>query len=112
MAETLRDILYQRTMPGSLFKRLPDGRIECYACAHRCPISEGFDGVCKVRGVRGGELLVPTGYVAGLQVDPIEKKPFYHVLPGNDALSFGMLGCDLHCDFCQNWMTSQTLRNT
>jgi len=49
--------------------------------------------------------------VAGVQLDPIEKKPFFHVLPGEDALSFGMLGCDLHCAYCQNWITSQTLRD-
>lgn len=111
MAESLRQILDKRSRPGELYKKLSDGRIECFACAHRCPISEGFDGVCKVRGVREGQLWVPGGYVAGLQIDPIEKKPFYHVLPGNDALSFGMLGCDLHCDYCQNWVSSQTLRD-
>ena len=111
MGQNLREMLEQRSRPGSLYKTLADGRIECFACAHRCPISEGFDGVCKVRGVRGGQLWVPGGYVAGLQIDPIEKKPFYHVLPGNDALSFGMLGCDLHCSFCQNWVSSQALRD-
>jgi len=56
-------------------------------------------------------LMVPWGYVAGLQVDPIEKKPFYHLLSGGDALSFGMLGCDFHCSYCQNWLSSQTLRD-
>jgi pyruvate formate lyase activating enzyme len=67
--------------------------------------------VCRVRFNQGGRLRVPAGYVAGLNIDPIEKKPFYHVLPGSDALSFGMLGCDLHCSFCQNWISSQTLRD-
>jgi pyruvate formate lyase activating enzyme len=111
MAETLKNMLEDRTKPGTLYKSLGDGRYECYACAHRCPIAEGFDGVCKVRGIRDGQLMVPTGYVAGLQVDPIEKKPFFHVLPGNGALSFGMLGCDLHCGYCQNWLSSQVLRD-
>lgn len=60
---------------------------------------------------RDGVLMVPWGYVAGFQVDPIEKKPFYHFLPGEDALTFGMLGCDFHCDYCQNWITSQVLRD-
>jgi len=60
---------------------------------------------------RDGQLRVPAGYVSGLAVDPIEKKPFYHVLPGSEALSFGMLGCCFHCQFCQNWVTSQTLRD-
>jgi len=64
-----------------------------------------------MRSNRGGELRVPDGYVAGLAADPIEKKPFYHVLPGSQALSFGMLGCDFHCDFCQNWVSSQALRD-
>jgi pyruvate formate lyase activating enzyme len=55
--------------------------------------------------------MVPFGYVAGLAIDPIEKKPFFHVLPGSSALSFGMLGCDYHCSYCQNWITSQVLRD-
>jgi pyruvate formate lyase activating enzyme len=55
--------------------------------------------------------MVPAGYVAGLQLDPIEKKPFFHAYPGARALSFGMLGCDLHCGYCQNFLTSQALRD-
>ncbi len=55
--------------------------------------------------------MAPWGYVAGAQVDPIEKKPFNHFLPGCDALTFGMLGCDFHCSFCQNWLSSQVLRD-
>jgi pyruvate formate lyase activating enzyme len=55
--------------------------------------------------------MVPWGYAAGLQCDPIEKKPFFHVRPGGLAYSFGMLGCDLHCSYCQNWVTSQALRD-
>ena len=58
-----------------------------------------------------GTLLVPHGYVGALACDPIEKKPFFHVLPGSDALTFGMLGCDYHCGYCQNWVTSQMLRD-
>ncbi len=85
--------------------------IRCVACGHRCLIGEGKRGICKVRFVRDGELRVPWGYVAGLQSDPVEKKPFFHVLPGADALTFGMLGCDLHCAYCQNWFTSQALRD-
>ena len=59
----------------------------------------------------GGKLRVPWGYVAALQSDPIEKKPFFHVLPGSNALTFGMLGCDFHCGYCQNWLTSQAMRD-
>jgi pyruvate formate lyase activating enzyme len=56
--------------------------------------------------------MVPWGYVAALQSDPIEKKPFFHVLPGSEALTFGMLGCDFHCSYCQNWVTSQAMRDS
>jgi pyruvate formate lyase activating enzyme len=56
-------------------------------------------------------LYVPWGYVAGVQCDPIEKKPFFHAFPGALTYSFGMLGCDLHCSYCQNWVTSQALRD-
>jgi len=55
--------------------------------------------------------MVPHGYVAGVQVDPIEKKPLNHFLPGSEVLTFGMLGCNFHCSFCQNWFSSQTLRD-
>ena len=54
---------------------------------------------------------MPANYVAALACDPTEKKPFFHVLPGSDTLTFGMLGCDLHCAYCQNWLTSQALRD-
>ena len=82
-----------------------------HACGHACPIPDGAAGVCKVRFNRGGVLYVPFGYVGGVQCDPIEKKPFFHARPGALAFSFGMLGCDLHCSYCQNWVTSQALRD-
>src|SRR3970040_262741 len=72
---------------------------------------EGRRGICQVRFNRGGALFVPRGYVAALQCDPTEKKPFFHVLPGSSTLTFGMLGCDYHCSYCQNWLTSQALRD-
>jgi len=87
------------------------GKLVCVACAHRCKLADGSRGVCLVRGRAGNALFVPWGYTAGVAVDPIEKKPFFHLLPGSRALSFGMLGCDLHCAYCQNWFTSQALRN-
>ncbi len=108
---SLKTLLSGHTREGELWKSAPDGRIECFACGHRCKIGEGKDGICKVRFNRGGRLFVPWGYAAGIQLDPIEKKPFYHVLPGCTALSFGMLGCDYHCSYCQNWITSQALRD-
>ena len=110
---TLRDILDARVREAdpSLVKNLGNNRVRCFSCGHCCPISEGQPGVCKVRFNRGGKLYVPWGYTAGMQCDPIEKKPFFHAYPGALAYSFGMLGCDLHCGYCQNWVTSQALRD-
>ena len=97
---TLADILTRLTREGELYEKLPDQRLRCYACGHRCVIPEGRPGVCKVRFNKGGVLYVPAGYVGVLQCDPVEKKPFFHALPGSLALSFGMLGCDYHCGYC------------
>lgn len=99
------------TRPAQLVERLGDNAVCCLACGHRCVIKPGKRGVCQVRFNEGGSLRVPWGYVAALQADPIEKKPFSHVLPGAIALTFGMLGCDFKCGYCQNWLTSQALRN-
>ncbi len=109
----LKELLFDNTMASApqLVVRGRDGRVRCLACGHRCTILPGRGGVCRVRFNSGGELRAPAGYVAGLQIDPIEKKPFYHAFPARDALSFGMLGCDLHCGYCQNWVTSQALRD-
>ena len=109
--KTLAEQLAEQTREADLFRPLDRRRVECYACGHRCPISPGFSGVCKVRFNRDGKLYAPYGYVNAAYCDPIEKKPFYHALPGATALSFGMLGCDLHCGYCQNWVTSQALRD-
>ena len=108
---TLAEQLALHTREGDLYESLEGSRIRCHACGHCCPIPAGFAGVCKVRFNRGGKLLVPYGYVNALHSDPIEKKPFFHALPGGRALSFGMLGCDLHCGYCQNWVGSQALRD-
>ena len=108
---TIAEILDALTRQGELYERLEGRAVRCYACGHRCLIREGRRGICQVRFNQDGELRVPWGYVASLQVDPIEKKPFYHFLTGEDALSFGMLGCDFHCDYCQNWLSSQPLRD-
>jgi pyruvate formate lyase activating enzyme len=110
---TLADLLATRTAEAApeLVETISGGRIRCHACGHACPIPDGAAGVCKVRFNRGGTLHVPWGYVGGVQCDPIEKKPFFHARPGALAYSFGMLGCDLHCSYCQNWVTSQALRD-
>lgn len=108
---TLREILEQNVREGELYEKLGDEKIRCFACGHHCPIPDGRPGVCQVRFNRGGTLYVPWGYAGGVQCDPIEKKPFFHAYPGALAYSFGMLGCDLHCAYCQNWVTSQALRD-
>ena len=95
------------TAPGALFRASEGGAVECFACAHRCRIPEGKTGICGVRRNVAGVLRVPSGWVGSLQADPIEKKPFFHFLPGSIALSFGMFGCNFHCPFCQNWEISQ-----
>jgi pyruvate formate lyase activating enzyme len=109
----LQDVLAARTHPAApeLVESIDRGRVRCHACGHQCPIPDGAVGVCKVRFNDGGTLRVPWGYVGGVQCDPVEKKPFFHAYPGALAYSFGMLGCDLHCSYCQNWVTSQALRD-
>ncbi|MBK8420939.1 AmmeMemoRadiSam system radical SAM enzyme [Candidatus Villigracilis saccharophilus] len=108
---SLANVLDGLTVEGELYEPQADGAVRCFACGHRCLIREGRRGICQVRFNEGGKLRVPWGYVAALQCDPIEKKPFSHVLPGTNALTFGMLGCDYHCGYCQNWLTSQALRD-
>ncbi len=107
----LATFLDSLTAAGELYHKLESDSLRCTACAHRCLLRPGRRGICQVRFNQDGELRVPWGYVAALQADPIEKKPFFHVLPGVTALTFGMLGCDLHCDYCQNWLTSQAMRD-
>jgi len=107
----LVNTLDELTMEGELVEFLPDGVVRCTACGHRCLIRPSRRGICQVRFNQEGKLRVPWGYVAALQSDPIEKKPFFHILPGANALTFGMLGCDFHCTYCQNWLTSQALRD-
>jgi pyruvate formate lyase activating enzyme len=109
--KTVQEKLDALSRPAWLSKTLDDGVVLCQACAHRCRLKPGKRGVCLMRYNRDGQLYAPWGYVAAANVDPIEKKPFMHFLPGSDALTFGMLGCNFHCDFCQNWVSSQTLRD-
>ena len=98
--QPLARLLARHTREGELYEKLEASRVRCVACGHRCLIPPGREGICRVRFNEDGVLKVPFGYVAGLHVDPVEKKPFFHVLPGAKALSFGMLGCDYHCGFC------------
>src|SRR5881275_3071207 len=112
-ATSLATVLDEMTTEGApeLTEHLEGNDLRCYACGHRCLIKDGRRGICKVRYNENGHLMVPVNYVAALACDPTEKKPFFHVLPGSDTLTFGMLGCDLHCAYCQNWLTSQALRD-
>jgi pyruvate formate lyase activating enzyme len=112
-SSSLAEVLDELTAEGAieLTEHLNEQDLRCYACGHRCLIKEGKRGICKVRYNERGRLLVPFNYVAALACDPTEKKPFFHALPGSDTLTFGMLGCDLHCSYCQNWLTSQALRD-
>ena len=103
--------LDSQTRPGDLVIKLDDEKLLCTACGHLCKLKPGQRGICKVRFNSEGTLMVPFNYSAGLQNDPIEKKPFFHALPGSLAMSFGMLGCDFRCAYCQNWFTSQSLRD-
>jgi len=88
------------------------GSVACSLCAHRCEIGEGKYGICRVRRNVGGELKTLTyDRVTTMNVDPIEKKPLFHFLPGTTSLSIATPGCNFKCDFCQNWRLSQSPRN-
>ena len=95
-------------VPGRYSRRDPDGRVVCELCPRACRLSEGQRGVCFVRGARHGEMVFTSyGRSTGFCIDPIEKKPLYHFLPGSAVLSFGTAGCNLTCKFCQNWESSR-----
>lgn len=108
---SLKELLKTYATEGEIYEHLEGNRVRCYACGHRCVILPGLDGICRVRYNQDGRLMVPSGYVGAIQCDPTEKKPFFHAFPGSLALTFGMLGCDLHCGYCQNFVTSQALRD-
>jgi pyruvate formate lyase activating enzyme len=111
LGATLQEVLDSSTSEGELYEKLEDDKIRCFACGHRCVIFPNQRGICKVRYNEDGILRVPFGYAAGIQSDPVEKKPYFHAMPGSNALTFGMLGCDYHCAYCQNWVSSQALRD-
>ncbi|OFY40986.1 MAG: AmmeMemoRadiSam system radical SAM enzyme [Bacteroidetes bacterium RBG_13_44_24] len=91
----------------SLFSKYED-KIECLLCPHQCKIAEGKTGICGVRRNNGGAVeLLTYGVLSGYALDPIEKKPLYHFYPGTNILSLGSYGCNLRCDFCQNYTISQ-----
>jgi pyruvate formate lyase activating enzyme len=95
--------------PTRYWHRLPDGRIQCDVCPRACKLHEGQRGFCFVRARVGDEIVLTTyGRSSGFCVDPIEKKPLFHFLPGTPVLSFGTAGCNLGCRFCQNWDISKS----
>ena len=90
------------------WEKLPDGRAQCNVCPHRCKLKDGQQGLCFVRAAQGGGIVLTTyGRSSGFCIDPIEKKPLHHFLPGTAILSFGTAGCNLRCSFCQNWHISR-----
>ncbi|MDA8020674.1 MAG: AmmeMemoRadiSam system radical SAM enzyme, partial [Thermoanaerobaculia bacterium] len=97
------------TVPTKYWHALDDGRVQCDLCPRFCRLREGQRGLCFVRGNVGGEVVLTTyGRSSGFCVDPIEKKPLNHFLPGTPVLSFGTAGCNLACKFCQNWDISKS----
>jgi pyruvate formate lyase activating enzyme len=97
------------TVSGRYWHRLEDDRIQCDVCPRACRLREGQRGLCFVRAREGDEIVLTTyGRSSGFCVDPIEKKPLNHFLPGTPVLSFGTAGCNLSCRFCQNWDISKS----
>ena len=95
--------------PARWWHPLPDGRIQCDLCPRDCKLHEGQRGLCFVRKMEGGQMVLTTyGRSSGFCVDPIEKKPLNHFYPGSSVLSFGTAGCNLACKFCQNWDISKS----
>lgn len=98
--------------PAMLWDALPDGRVRCRLCAFRCILRPGTRGVCRVRENRDGALVTLVyGRAVGEEIDPIEKKPLFHFLPGTASYSIATVGCNFRCQFCQNWEISQIVRD-
>ncbi len=95
---------------ATLFQKAKDNYVRCQACRHNCVIAPGSSGICGVRQNVDGELYLRVyGKAIAVHVDPIEKKPLYHFMPGSDVFSFGTIGCNFRCTFCQNWDISQAV---
>ena len=110
MAQSMAiDSLATRHLPTRYWHRLEDGRVQCDVCPRACKLRDGQQGLCFVRACHEGEIVLTTyGRSSGFCVDPIEKKPLNHFLPGTPVLSFGTAGCNLACKFCQNWDMSKS----
>jgi pyruvate formate lyase activating enzyme len=100
---------FDSAVPTRHWHALPDGRVQCDVCPRFCKLHEGQRGLCFVRGAQDGAVVLTTwGRSSGFCVDPIEKKPLNHFLPGTPVLSFGTAGCNLACKYCQNWDISKS----
>ncbi|MGA7801787.1 MAG: AmmeMemoRadiSam system radical SAM enzyme, partial [Gammaproteobacteria bacterium] len=105
----MSDPVFDSAFPTRYWHTLEDGRVQCDVCPRYCKLHEGQRGLCFVRGNEGGKVVLTTyGRSSGFCVDPIEKKPLNHFLPGTPILSFGTAGCNLACKFCQNWDISKS----
>ena len=102
----------QYTVDTGYWHKLEDGRVQCDLCPRFCKLHEGQRGLCFVRQNLDDRIVLTTyGRSSGYCIDPIEKKPLNHFLPGTPVLSFGTAGCNLACKFCQNWDISQSRGN-
>jgi len=91
-----------------LYKKLKGNLVQCGVCHNRCTLKEEQRGICGIRkNIKGKLYLLPYGKAIAVNIDPIEKKPLFHFFPGEKAFSLGTLGCNLDCQFCQNWDISQ-----
>ncbi len=110
-AERLNEALilgYETMKEAMLYTKRDDGKVACFLCSHRCVIADGNRGVCNVRLNRNGTLFtLAYGKVIARHVDPIEKKPLFHFLPGSFSYSIATVACNFRCSFCQNWEISQ-----
>ncbi|KPJ94603.1 MAG: radical SAM protein, partial [Gemmatimonas sp. SG8_17] len=99
----------ESVVPTKYWHRIDDGRVQCDLCPRFCKLRDGQRGMCFVRMCQDGKVVLTTyGRSSGFCVDPIEKKPLNHFLPGTPVLSFGTAGCNLACKFCQNWDISKS----
>ena len=99
----------ENSIEGLYWHSLEDGRIQCDLCPRECKLNDGQRGLCFVRQREGEKIyLTSYGLSSGFCIDPIEKKPLNHFLPGTSVLSFGTAGCNLTCKFCQNWDMSKS----
>jgi pyruvate formate lyase activating enzyme len=106
---SLDQVLPENIVPTRYWHVLPDGRVQCDVCPRFCKLHEGQRGLCFVRANQNNKIVLTTyGRSSGYCVDPIEKKPLNHFLPGTPVLSFGTAGCNLACKFCQNWDISKS----